>query len=383
MLAWLAIAVLAFSASVYVIDTDTHTTLGNGSTTQSAGNVSLLSTGSFAATGVAGAVGIGGDSGIGAANITLIHKDSVEAWVGSGATVDVDGTAGLSVIATSKEDIVGLALAGGASGSTALAGSATVSVLEEVTSARIQNGAHIIANNGAASGSPNVVVKANDTTTMVTVAGSLAASGSASVGVGANVSTLNKDTTALIGSNVVADVEGNIEVLANSLEDFTIVAAGIAASGGPSVTVDAAVTVLDITTRAFIGDDPSDVIPSLGAGNVHARGNIIVDADDVTEIDKVVGVLAAGGSVSGAAGVAVSSLNKRTEAFIGEGAVVTADGLGSTTDVKNGLFDIKFSQSAETTTGIEAVADRALPTEILLLMTSRNRAKWVRQASVK
>src|SRR6266850_7054664 len=74
-------------------------------------------------------------------------------------------------------------------------------------------------------------------------------------------------------------------------EEITSVAAGIAVGGSAGVGVNAGVHVLNITTRAFIGDDPN--APSLAvAGDVHARGTVAITADDKTELDKVVATVA-------------------------------------------------------------------------------------------
>ncbi|MEQ1830523.1 MAG: hypothetical protein ABL921_31495, partial [Pirellula sp.] len=345
---------LAGSVSVYVMSTNTGAYVDNNADVVATGNIDIKANGSFALTGVAGAIGVGGDTGIGAANTTIVHHDTVQAWVGTSALIDTDGVLGLNVQATSNEDIIGISAAGGASGSDAFAGSATVLVLDEFTKAFVNPNVTLNAHNGPQVGAPNVALKAIGTTTIVTVAGNLAASGSNAVGVGADVSKLNKETSAYIASNAIATVEGDIYVLADSAEDFTCVAAGLAASGSAAVVVDAAITILDIDTRAFIGDDPSDILPSLGPGNVHATGSIIVDANDSTQLDKVIGVLGVGGSVGGAAGVGVSSINKRTEAFIGKDAVVAADGQGGSANVKNGLFAITYSPSPTNTTGVNA-----------------------------
>ncbi len=87
---------------------------------------------------------------------------------------------------------------------------------------------------------------------------------------------------------------------------------------------------------------------------MHAKGNIIVDANNNSQFDKVIGVVAGGATGAGAAAVAVSSTVKLTEAFIGQGAKVNADGQGSSAVVKTGKFDIDFVPDSKATTGINA-----------------------------
>ena len=290
------------------------------------GSVTLAANDTFTTTMVAGAVGAAGTAGVGASNTTLVHNDIVEARVGDWSTVTTGGN-GLTVNATSTEELITIAAAGGAAGTVSVAGAAVVNVLNETTTAAIGRNVTITATNGAAAGEPDVVVFANDTTTIVSVAGSLAAAGSVGVGVGADVAKINKQTTAFIDSNVIANVEGDVLANANSKEDITSVAAGLAASGSVSVSLDASVHVLDVSTRAFIGDDPRDNVASAGMGDVHANGSVVVAADDQTEADKVVGVLAVSGTVGVAAGAAVTITNKTTEAFIGNGANDGAGGI--------------------------------------------------------
>ncbi|MRR38901.1 hypothetical protein EG829_30475, partial [bacterium] len=173
-------------------------------------------------------------------------------------------------------------------------------------------------------------------------------------GVGADVGLITKNTQAWIDSGVIADADGDIKVKAHSVEDITSVAAGLAASGTVSVGLDASVHTLEITTRAFIGDDPWDnnnadpETLSAGAGHVHAQGDIIVEATDTTEADKVVGVLAVSGTAGiGAAGT-VTIADKTTEAFIGNGAWVIAEGrtTGAET-VVNGQFTTGVNPSPD------------------------------------
>ena len=317
---------IAGSASVYILNTVTSSYVGNSAVVASDSDLSVTANGIFEITSVAGALGASAAVGAGVANVTISHTDAVEAWVGDAANVTTHGSAGLTVAADSVEEIIGTSAAGAGAGEVAIAGSATVVLLDETTRAYIGRSAAIIADNGANTGESDVQVIADDATTIVSVAGSLAAAGSAALGIGADVAEIKKLTEAFIDSNVTTVVEGDIHVTADSVEDITSVAAGLSAGGFAGLAGDASVHVLDIATRSFIGDDPRDAVPSAGPGNVHAEGSIIVAADDDSEIDKVVGVLAVGGGAGLGAAAGVSTVDKNTEAFIGAGANVSADG---------------------------------------------------------
>jgi hypothetical protein len=335
---------LAGSASVYVINTETRayvegTPIGTAASIDGGGNVTISADGIFSTKMIAGSIGVGSSAGIGAANTTLIHNDTVEAYVGERTTVISGGTAGLSVTADSSEDIVAISAAGAGASTAAVAGSASVTVLDETTRAYVGRDVTLTADNGAIPGAPGISVQASDHTTIVSVAGSLAGAGTVAVGLGADVGVITKETVAYIDSKVIADAEGDIMVTADSSEDITSVAAGVALSGSVSVALDASVHTLDIETRAFIGDDPSDLVPSAGAGHVHAGGNVLVSADDETEVDKVVGVLAVATYAGVGAAGGVTIIDKTTEAFIGDNAYVIGDGNTAGLTVNTGAFD--------------------------------------------
>ncbi|TFG87468.1 MAG: hypothetical protein E4H18_03480, partial [Hyphomicrobiales bacterium] len=322
------------------------------------GSIAITADGTFEITMIAGAIGAASTAGVGLSRTVLVHTDTVEAYVGERVGIDTAGTAGLTVAANSSEDIIAIGAAGGAAGTAAVVGTAVVNVLNETTHAHIDQGVDVTANNGITSGQPGISVTADDDTVMVSVAGSLAAAGTAAVGAGADVGVITKRTTAFISHDVTAYAEGNIVVAANSSEDITSVAAGISASGTASVMLDASVHDLYIETRAFIGRDSTDLETS-DAGLVHANGSVGVSADDETEIDKVVGVLAVGGSAGIGAAGAVTIVDKTTEAFIGPNATVIGDGNTTGITVKTGDFNFvdvtdSFDPNAAESEGVEA-----------------------------
>ncbi|MCA9137711.1 MAG: hypothetical protein KDB00_13160, partial [Planctomycetales bacterium] len=346
---------VAGSAAIYVINNNTQAVVGNA-TLDAGGNITITADGHMDMVIVGGSLAFGSTAGIGAANVTVTHSDSVIARIGDNANVTTHGATGLTIAADSSETIVSTAAAGAGASTAAVAGSAGVLILNETTQAWVGRSATIDANNSAASGAPSLKITADDATMIVSVAGSLAASGTAAVGLGADVATITKTTEAYIESGVVADVEGNVQVLANSSEDITSVAAGLSASAGVSVAIDAGVHVMNLTTRAFVGDDPTDGTPSAGPGNIDVRGSMNVAADDRTEIDKVVGVLAVAAYAGIGAAAGVSTVDKTTEAFVGAGADVNVQGQTPLT-AKTGEIQISYTGASISTPGIEANGD--------------------------
>jgi hypothetical protein len=92
------------------------------------------------------------------------------------------------------------------------------------------------------------------------------------------------------------------------------ISAAAALSGSGSASLTAGISVVNLTTRAFIGS----------AANVFSNGNVVVSADEDTRILSVAASLAISGGAAIGVPLVVGVLNKTTEAFIGAGASVTA-----------------------------------------------------------
>src|SRR5262249_20906750 len=142
-----------------------------GATVSAGGNVSVNALDTFTAQMVGGSLGFGGTAGVGAANTTLGPTTTVEGLVGDSAHVTASGAIGLTVSASASDDLITIAAGAAAGGDAAVVGSAAVNVLDETTSAFIDQNATINSINGGIS------VTASNTTNVVGVAGSLQAAG--------------------------------------------------------------------------------------------------------------------------------------------------------------------------------------------------------------
>ncbi|HYC46066.1 MAG TPA: LEPR-XLL domain-containing protein, partial [Burkholderiales bacterium] len=320
------------SAAVQVITTNTRAYVEDGSSDADkaqidAGSMTVHAGSTFKTTMVGGAIGVGSTAGVGAANSTLVHTGTTEAYLGDYIDVNAAGT--VAVTAVASEDVLSISAAGAGGGTAGVAGSAAVNVLEEHTTAYVGHDANLTITGAG----HDLVVSADDDTWIISVAGSLAAGATAGVGVGADVGVYTKDTNAFIDSGVVATVDGHVKVLADSSENLITVSAGLAA-GTAGVSANAGVHIFDLSTRAFIGDDP--LAPSsAGAGDVHAKGSLVVSANDYTNVNEIAGTIAAGAVGIGAA-AGVNVITKETVAFIGDGAKVTGDGGGDAVSVNTG-----------------------------------------------
>ncbi|MDX9752662.1 MAG: LEPR-XLL domain-containing protein, partial [bacterium] len=363
---------IAGAASVYVLTTTTEAFLGDHTKAFANGNILVAADGRTNQVSVAGSVGGSGTAGIGASNTTIVHTDTVRAYVGKNAVVtakgekdgittytaaDVSGDPtksvikGLSVTATSTEDFATTAVGGGFAGTVGIAGSATVNVLTETTSAFIDENAQINqkwlssagdgslvdVTLGAAGQSVNLL--ALDNTWILSLSGAASGGGTVGIGAGIDVGVITKFTKSWIADNAVVDVkvhdsskaEGNIFIQALSKERVISVTANAGIGGTVGIAGAVGASAITNQTQAYIGD-----------ADVHAQNNIVLSAEDLTQVDIAGGSISGGGTVGVGAGAGVGVITKTTEAFIASGAVVDADALGDASMVNTGKFIIEF-----------------------------------------
>ena len=312
---------------------------------------------------IGGVINGAGTAAVGVANTTLVTDNDVAAYVGKGATVQANGNQtvvdvhvgtnatdsmrGVAVTATSNEKIYSFAVAGSGAGKAGIAGSAVVNVLDETTTAYIDESATVNAANGSAHGAQDVVVLAHDETEFLDVAGCLAGGGTAGVGAGADVTTVTKTTEAKVWAQTLA-AKQDVQVKANSKEKFLSIAAALGAGGTAGIAGSAGVYVLDNTTRAFIGEDTTvaTFVDLPGATTVTAGGSVLVSGVNDTEGDIIAGAVSGGGTVGVGAAAGVSVVDKTTEAFLGSNADVTALGGGAGVLAHTGKFDITMVTDA-------------------------------------
>ena len=304
----------------------------------------------------AGGGAFGSSTGVGVSTVVFVKKSTVRAYIGIAddpttggideeadeelaavnADIEAKGAAGLSVTAKQGADVLVLAI-GAAGGQTAgVAGSVVVDVLTDTTKAYIGSGTNVNLDNGGATPGQSVNVTASDTTTVVALAGQLAVGGTAGVGVGVDVEVINKTTEAFVGNDATINALGDITIDATSGETITSVSVGGGFGGTAAVTVNAAVSVINITTRAFVEDGTN----ALNGATLRAGGSARVAADERLKLDVIAGNISGGGTAAVGASVSVPVVEKHTSAYIGNYAAVSAAG-GSGLTVKQGNFDVK------------------------------------------
>jgi len=316
------------SASVNVIEMKTEASVGDGSTVSARDDIDVSATdqlelftgaGSLGASGGGTAVGIGID-------VTVAFRDTL-ATVGGGASLtSTQGDITVDADADDKHTAIAASFGLSAGSGAGVAGSIEVAVWDTETRATVQAGTALdMSVLSAAQG--DVSVTANGDFEMFALAGgvSFGLSGSA-VGI-SGIVVVHTDTVAadLQGfADVTAGGANGLKVHATSTDDIvTIAAAGSGSGSGAAVAGSVAVTVLTENTIANLGADSSVNATSVGASNPGVDIYAKADSDLITIAGSL--AISAGGAGLGA-GVNVATLNKTTEAKIGERTEIDADG---------------------------------------------------------
>ncbi len=133
---------IAGTASIAPISTDTEAWLGNSASINAKGAVTIFAESDYFTTMIAGSVGVGGTAGVGAANATLVYNGTTKAYTGTDVSITAGG-AGLWIKATEAEDVLSIVAGIAAGGTAGVAGSATVNVLTEITTADVGAGSTV------------------------------------------------------------------------------------------------------------------------------------------------------------------------------------------------------------------------------------------------
>jgi 6-phosphogluconolactonase (cycloisomerase 2 family) len=312
---------------------------------------------SYSALMVAGSVGIGSQGAVMPALARIYLQGVTQAYIqgsSNGATT-VNARDSVSVTAQAKENVISIAGGIGGSSGFAVAGSLSWVGMDLQTQANIEGPVTVLAGG-------NVLVGADDETTVVNVGGSVAiGTGSAGIGGGGGVVIIDKLTAADIGgatvdglangSDTVSGIPNanwpgsggtgalrGVAVEANSSETVTNV--GGSAGGASSVGIYGGVTVesVDSVTSATLSGG-ARINQHAGAGSTQA---VDVSATNTMDVVSWAGALAFGGSAGVGAGVDVGSMHNNTTAIIGADSVVAAQGAVSV----NALDDWTFNGHA-------------------------------------
>ena len=300
--------------------------VGAGAQITSRGGLQLIADDQLSFVQVVGTLGAGG-VGFGASVSVLVHDQPVLSRLGNGAVLALSGY-GLDMAALSVETIRQIA-AGASGGVGAASGAVVVNSLNEVTRAELGTNVAIRTTTNLATGQrPDISIIASDATLVSDVSGAAGFGAAAGVGVGVDVTHLTKSTNAVIGTGAALQTEGSLILRANAIEDM----ASAVVTGATGVVAGAgSVSVLMIgaqTTALILGSERA------GEGSkIRAKGNVVVEATDRSEVDIFAGAFTVGAASIGA-GAGVPVITRLTRAEIGDGADLTALGLAGTDNVE-------------------------------------------------
>jgi hypothetical protein len=244
-------AAVAGAVSVLSLNDTTQAYIDSNTTVDAGGSVAVTADDQTNGAMITGSLGVGyGGVGVGGSiGVTLLNKDT-EAYIGSGATIDAKGNGsdlntftgadfnatdsharGVEVRANSSENTVTVGVAAGGGFYAGIAGAVSVQSVTAKTQARIDNGAHINTTDAAsgANAGQDVNVTARDRADMNAFNGGVAVGAGAIAG-SVDIGTIQNDTTAQIGDNVVINAQRDIDV--NALGQKNISSTVASAAGG-------------------------------------------------------------------------------------------------------------------------------------------------------
>ncbi|MDZ4169923.1 MAG: hypothetical protein U1E26_09770, partial [Coriobacteriia bacterium] len=363
-------AAVAGSVNVNVLTNTTNAYIGSGtevnldnSGAAATQGVWVLASDTTTYLGVAGALAGASTAGVGAAVDVIVLTKDTTAWIGSGSTVNALGD--VLVDAVSADDITSVSVGAAIGGTAAVIINAGVSVIMPTTRSYVASGTTAI-------DAGNVRVSASSRTDLGAGAGNLAGGGTAGIGTAAVVPIVIKVTEAYVGRGATITVNGTatgmtahngtfdsvasassvptataidlegtstntrsqadfattehvpsvstfhgLAVTATNIDDFVIAGTSIGFAGTVAANVGGAVNVLNVTTKAFI--DSGATVTALDDQSV-----LVAAGDDFREL-IIVATAGFSGTVSVAPGVTVVVAQHHTEAYIADGATVTAD----------------------------------------------------------
>jgi len=298
----------------------------DNSTIVSGGSIGLLADNKNNIGFYSGAVGIGSSVGIGGnislhfinsrSNAGIFNDSDITAKGGEALGSSFNGLSGLVVKSNVFDDIFVVNTAAAGSGSVAVSGGISGSIVSATSSAKIENSK--INENYSSSDiqygdEAGVHVTAENETDVTVIAGAVSAAGTAAVGVAADFETMSNTVEAYIGNSII-NAKGDVKVKTKNTEKYAATVVSGALGGSAGVAGNVVVAVNESENRAYINKSTID-----------AR-DVTVEAEDSVTIGEVhpsegklgiaMGTLAAGAYAGVAGTVFTSVISNSTKAEI-------------------------------------------------------------------
>ena len=311
----------AGAAGLHVISTDTKAYIGNqeDKDVTDAGKAELVDAGDVSVTAkdttkltTSGGSGAGsGNTGVGLSAAVEVVNKKAAAYVGNHASV---AGKSLTVKAENTSDSTTAAAGLGVGGTAGVAGAASETFVTHQTDAHVGKAARVTTAGDAA-------VQAISSFKQGAGAGGLGGGETAGIGLANSTVSMSADTKAHVDHG--AKVTGkNVRVVADHTTDITYATIAGGLAGTAAINGAVGVNVLDTKTHAYTGEAAE--LTATGTGDTDG---ITITASDETKLHGGNGG-AAIGFVGGGAGLAlaVTNINKDTEAYAGKAAKLDAKG---------------------------------------------------------
>ena len=234
------------------------------------------------------------------------------------------GAGGVEVKANSTSSIVSVAIAGSGGGQIGVGGVIIVNTIQKTIEASISSNSNVTSIG-------TVSVLANGFATSISLSGGVGIGGNVGVGAALVSYVIADSVKAFISDSNVTSSAGDVTVRAYG--KYSIISVTIAGAGSSTIAVSGsiAVHVAQYNLEAYIS----------GSGKtIQAYGNVVVEAHD----ELTMGMGAGSVSISmGTAGVGLANItavvNASTKAWIGAGVIVTAFANAAAASIYSGLSD--------------------------------------------
>ncbi|WP_245841074.1 LamG-like jellyroll fold domain-containing protein [Puniceibacterium sediminis] len=359
---------VAGSVSISVFNNKVVAKIDSTATVSATGDVAVLAENNVNTTIIAGSVAPLGRSSFGLSISSLTVVNTTRAYIDGNAVIaariseladtgvtDIFGTErkGVVIQAVSDHEIMNVAVGGALSLGSSGTGAATVTVIDDTVEAYVTDVTASSA--GTITTGADLGILTKSALLLTGIAGGLAG-GKTGAGIGADVGIVTRRNRAYLGENTKASASNDVEVTARGSERIASISAALGA-GGTGVAGTAGVGVMNLTTEAMIHS----------GAEVIAQNNVLVSADDATNIDQISGSVGGGASgIAGGLAAGVGVIDKSTVAEIADGAIVTARALGDGIMAFSGAFEstsaITFSNTGISGDTITTTADHGLAT---------------------
>jgi len=270
--------------------------------------------------GLAGGIAGAGKNAVGAALATNDIADQVKAYVDGAAATSSTGA--INVEASSDAKVFTLTVGGSGAGSFALGGSVSVNLMLNTIDAHIANSQGVDPHGNAirVDAAGDVSVTATDSTHLDGISGGIGLAGSNAAGAALATNDILDTTSAYIDASQVGTTGGDVRVEATSTAAMRSLTLGGAGAGSFALGGSLSVNIVKNEIDAHVGN---------GSG-VNAAGDVLVWATDDTSILAGAGGFAGAGSTAIGASIASNDTADSTKAYIA-GSTIEA---GANVEVK-------------------------------------------------